>query len=108
MALKCRSRKRWRENRVRHCGSRTLSTIVLCGSWKKAVSSTKFIILGKLPAEMPIVMAELLCCKEILLNPPSPKGEIFQKTLRLFEKARPESVDCAHDRLSGRKYAEEV
>ena len=57
---------------------------------------------------MPIVMAELLCCKEILLNASFPTGEMFQKTLRLFEKARPESVDCAHDKLSGRKYAEEA
>lgn len=65
-------------------------------------------MLGELPAEMPIAMAELLCCKEIPLDPPLPKGEMFEKTLRPFEKARVESVDCAHDKLSGRKYAEEV
>jgi hypothetical protein len=57
---------------------------------------------------MSTVMAEFLGCKEILLRLPLPKREMFEETPRLLEKSGRAFVECAHDKLAGRKYAKEV
>ena len=57
---------------------------------------------------MSIVMAEFLGCKEILHRLPLAKREMFEETPRLLEKSGRASVKCAHYKLAGRKYAEEV
>jgi|RhiMetdeSRZDD1v2_1073273.scaffolds.fasta_scaffold456033_3 hypothetical protein len=65
-------------------------------------------MLGELPLKCRQPMAEFLGCKELLLCLPIPKGEMFEETPRLLEKSGLDYVECAHDKLAGRKYAKEV
>ena len=65
-------------------------------------------MVGELPLKCRQPMAEFLGWKEILLRPPIPKGEMFEETPRLLEKSGRASVKCAHYKLAGRKYTEEV